>query len=152
MSEALPANLSASRLRISIANDRQLQLRIAAGAGLVALGVSASDDDGPILCPFRRCTSGYCPLCGATRSFGRLIRGDVVGAWVRHPFVVLLTLQVVVVGAVVAFRSSRNRPRVSSIERRWFLVGNATLAIGLWLTRMMLGDVPHPSTLSFFGL
>ncbi len=143
-------------------HDREFQIRAAAAIGVVALGVAASDDEGTVLCPFRRCTDGYCPLCGATRSFGRLLRGDIVGAWVRHPYVVLLAAQVIVLGALAALRSARQAddlgaepgaraPLLSSAQRRWLLIANLVFAFGLWGVRLALGDVPRPSTLTFFG-
>lgn len=148
------ASGTADRLR----HDREFQIRAAAAIGVVALGVAASDDEGTVLCPFRRCTDGYCPLCGATRSFGRLLRGDIVGAWVRHPYVVLLAAQVIVLGSLAALRSARSadeadtrRPLLSSAQRRWLLTANLVVAFGLWTFRMAIGDVPRPSTLTFFG-
>jgi len=39
------------------------------------------------LCPFYLLTSLHCPLCGMTRSFGRLLHGDITGALTLHPLV-----------------------------------------------------------------
>lgn len=139
--------------------DRELQFKAAGVVGVLALGVAASDDEGTVLCPFRRCTDGYCPLCGATRSFGRLLRGDLVGAWVRHPYVVLLAAQILVLGAMAGLRASTTssnasprRPLLTSNQRRWLLIANLAVVVALWGFRLALGDIPRPSTLTFFGL
>lgn len=158
-SPTAPGQPEASSLIDRLRTDREFQIKAAAAMGVLALGVAASDDEGTVLCPFRRCTDGYCPLCGATRSFGRLLRGDVAGAWVRHPYVVVLAVQIVVLGAIAGLRSatgassgsSARRPLLTSSQRRWLLIANLVFVVGLWGLRLALGDIPRPSTLTFFG-
>ncbi len=117
------------------------------GGFIVAL--LASDDEGVVLCPFRRCTDGYCPLCGATRSAGKLARGDLVGAWHRHPVLVLWTFQIAFFGALAMI--ARRRGRHHGLPVRNLLMANFALLVGVWLLRLGLGDIPRPTTLSFFG-
>lgn len=117
------------------------------GGFIVAL--VASDDEGVILCPFRRCTDGYCPLCGATRSAGKLVRGDVIGAWHRHPVLVMWAIQGALFGALAVF--ARRQGRQHGLPVRHILMANFALLVGVWLLRMGLGDIPRPTTLSFFG-
>ncbi len=148
MAHALPVKIPFTQL----GSDRDLQLKTLLGIGAFALGIAASDDEGTILCPFRRCTDGYCPFCGGTRSFGRLLRGDIAGAWTRHPYVVLLAAQVLVIGGLLATTRTRPGSLLTPTRRRWFLAANAALAVGVWATRLVLGEIPRPTTLSLpFG-
>ena len=41
------------------------------------------------VCAFKRMTGQPCPLCGLTRAFGALMRGDIRSALAYHPFVLL---------------------------------------------------------------
>lgn len=111
-------------------------------AGLAALLAVGDDEGGVVLCPFRRCTGGYCPGCGITRSTGRLVRGDLVGSWQRHPFVVLAAIQVIVLGALWA-SSARLRAWLTA---RWtvFASVNAGVLTVIWLIRLALADIPIP--------
>lgn len=114
-------------------------------AGAVALGVvvaSAGSDDGIVLCPFRRCTGGYCPGCGATRSANRLAHGDLAGSWTLHPWIVVVAVQVVMVGAVAALiapTTRLDRLRRSTVP---LLVANSVLLIGIWVVRLAGGSIP----------
>jgi hypothetical protein len=38
----------------------------------------------PAVCPFRLLTGLKCPLCGLTTATGRLLQGDIRGAWKAH--------------------------------------------------------------------
>jgi len=38
----------------------------------------------PVVCPFRLLTGHKCPLCGLTTATGRLLKGDMRGAWRAH--------------------------------------------------------------------
>ncbi len=130
-------------------------LELAGGAALTALGTALAVsggavgvDDGFVLCPLRRCSGGYCPGCGATRSVGALLRGDV-GASIRlHPLVILWAVQLVVVGVWLS-----TSPERSGLDgaRRWLrgqgvrLLGlNAVAMLVVWLVRLALGHVPVP--------
>ncbi len=46
------------------------------------------------LCMFKGMTGLPCPTCGGTRAFGRLFRGDLTGAVLMNPLVVLGALLV----------------------------------------------------------
>lgn len=104
------------------------------GAALGALTVL----DGPVLCPFRRCTGGYCPLCGATRSAASLARLDPVGALRLYPALPLLAFAVFL--AV--------RPRWLGQQRSdRLLIGIAVAVSAIWVVRLLVGDVPTPTGL-----
>ncbi len=101
-------------------------------AGLAALTAL----DGPVLCPFRRCTGGYCPLCGATRSAASLARLDPVGALRLYPALPLLA-----VAGVLAmwpqWLGSRRSDRLLAVI--------ALAIVAVWMARVVLGDVPAPT-------
>lgn len=126
--------------------QRGLVAALFAGAVVLLLGT----EDGVVLCPYRRCTGGDCPLCGVTRSAGRLARGDVAGSFSLHPMVVLWALQIPV-WTVVARRADRS----SSHQRTWWqqhglsvLLSNVALATVVWVARLLLGDVAPPAELT----
>lgn len=110
-----------------------------AGGVAAALVMVAGDGDGVVLCPLRRCTGAYCPGCGGSRAAASLVRGDVVGAWHRHPYVVLLALQLVVLGALALDGRGRGWIRRHVVA---LTVVNALGMVALWAVRLTLGDVP----------
>ncbi len=113
------------------------------GVGLAAI---FSDDEGTVLCPFRRTTEGYCPLCGGTRAAASLLRGDVDASLSAHPAVVLLAVQIpVFLWFLVTGVGTDGR-------RRWFqriVVANVVMMLVVWLVRLGLDDIPRPSTLTW---
>jgi hypothetical protein len=116
---------------------------LTAGVALVgALVVSAGPDDGVVLCPFRRCTGGYCPGCGATRAANRFVRGDIGASWSQHPWIVLAVVQMVVLAAAVALSAPpRRRARVRRAAIP-LLVANSVLMVGIWIIRLSTGAIP----------
>ncbi len=104
------------------------------GAALLAL----SRDSGTVLCPFRRCTGGYCPFCGATRSLGaasRLDPGEALRLYPLLPLLGVIALAILWPGLI----GPAARRRIL-----WF----GSLAIGLqWAVRLAVGDIPRPSGL-----
>ena len=115
--------------------------------GLATVGVLIIDaggtDDGPGLCVFRRCTGGYCPGCGLTRSARHLTRGQIGAAWQDHPWLVLLAAQAVVLGAIwgVLKRSARR----FEAQRLLPILGsvNVALVFGIWIYRLIDGSIPR---------
>jgi hypothetical protein len=74
---------------------------IAAGCAPFAAGAALpSDGAGVLLCPFRAVTGLPCPLCGGTRAFTHVARGD--GAFLHYnAFWVLVALAMIVAGVIV---------------------------------------------------
>jgi len=112
--------------------------------GIVAAVAAAAfsgdvSDGGPVLCPFRKCTGAYCPGCGGTRAVARLLRGDLVGAWHQHPYVVLLAVQSVVFGGAWF-----TAPGQRLMRRFWLpvLVTNVAMITVIWMFRLAIGDIP----------
>jgi len=118
------------------------------GLGLLLVGAvlainAGGTDDGPGWCVFRRCTGGYCPGCGMTRSARHLTRGQFGAAWHDHPWMVLATIQLALGGAIYGIARWIGA-RVA--WRRAILplaVINASLLIGIWVVRLVDGSIPR---------
>ncbi|MEM7339699.1 MAG: DUF2752 domain-containing protein [Actinomycetota bacterium] len=118
------------------------------GLGAVlGIGLAATADDGPVVCPVRRCTGGYCPGCGLTRAAGSLARGDVAGSWQYHPLLVVVLAQVLVVAPLVAVGPSLGARLGGARALLAALVANGALAVVIWAVRIATGAIPGP-----FGL
>lgn len=118
--------------------------RVAVLAVAAVLAVDAGGtDDGAGVCVFRRCTGGYCPGCGLTRSARHLTRGRVGAAWQDHPFVVLLAVQVVF--AAVSYAAfDRARVRLRSVHTAAVVAAaNGTLLLAIWVVRLVDGSIPR---------
>jgi len=100
-------------------------------------------DDGPGVCVFRRCTGGYCPGCGLTRSARHLTRGQLGAAWSDHPFLVLAAAQAavaaVVYGVVRRVGASINWNKVLVVLG----IANLVLITGIWIVRLANGSIPR---------
>ncbi len=122
----------------SVANVvRAAALPLAVGSVALLL---FSSDEGPILCPWRRCTGGYCPLCGVTRSVGSLTRLDFAESFRRFPALALLALV-----PVVRFWPTK----VSNQFQNRFLVAIGALVTAIWIARLVVGEIPGVSTLTW---
>ena len=118
--------------------------RIGVGAAaFVVAGLTASSDEGTVLCPYRRCTGGYCPGCGLTRSTGQLLRGDVAGSWSQHPFLVLAVAQLAVIAGLWSLGRTSIRAWLSRYATQ-LVVANAALLGAIWIVRLATGAIPAP--------
>jgi len=66
------------------------------GVSLAVATTGLGDDNGTVLCPFRRCTGVTCPGCGLTRATGALARGNLASAHSHHPLVLPILIQLAV--------------------------------------------------------
>ena len=109
----------------------------------VLLADAGGTDDGPGVCVFRRCTGGYCPGCGLTRSARHLTRGQVGAAWHDHPFLVLAAAQAAV--AAVVYGLARRIGARIGWNRVLVVVGivNLLLITGIWIVRLVNGSIPR---------
>ena len=100
-------------------------------------------DDGPGVCVLRRCTGGYCPGCGMTRSARHLTRGQIGSAWQDHPFLVLAAAQVIVAGSM--YGVVRRIGRTVDWNRVLVVLGivNVVLITGIWIARLVDGSIPR---------
>jgi hypothetical protein len=107
-----------------------------------ALIFTAAGDDGFVLCPYRRCTGGYCPGCGGTRAVRNLAQGNISGAWTHNPWVVLMAVQAVVVGVALAFVAAPRRgPRRRAIAMPLLAI-NTVMLIAIWIVRLHNDAIP----------
>lgn len=116
---------------------------VAGGSATVLFLFALSTEDGPILCPFRRCTGGYCPGCGLTRSGGRLLRGDLAGSWQQHPYLIFGVVQAAIAAVIWQFGSSRMKGWLQTKAVTALVLNLAALTI-LWVVRMTNGSIPVP--------
>ncbi|MGH1492973.1 MAG: DUF2752 domain-containing protein [Acidimicrobiales bacterium] len=135
----LTASMASSGLARRWGGPRLVLAIAAAFAALAALAT----DDGPVLCPIRRCSGGYCPACGMTRSGGRLLRGDLAGSWEQHPFVLIALPQVLLAAAVWRFGARSLNGRAGSALKLVLALNVAVMAT-IWLLRMFNGTIPVP--------
>lgn len=108
------------------------------------LAALLSSDDGVVLCPYRRCTGGDCPLCGVTRAGGDLLRGEVGQSWQTHPLAIILATQTILVVAAVQVPSAARWLRR---HRSAALLANVALATVIWMVRLALGLAAPPAGL-----
>ncbi len=120
-------------------------IRWAAAAGLALFGVLSllSTDDGPVLCPYRRCTGGYCPGCGLTRAGGHLLRGQLAASWAQHPYMVFLAAQLPIAGLSWIIGSAKLKARLFGAKGK-ILAFNTVLLLGIWVFRLASGEIPLP--------
>lgn len=129
--------------RLSLLASPAPRTVLAVAGGLALTVAVAADDAGPVICPFRRCTGGYCPGCGLTRATGRLLRGDVAGSWHLHPFLLPAVAQAILALSFLALARARARAGL----RRFAVpvaAANAVVLLSIWAIRMSLGHIPPP--------
>ena len=115
------------------------------GAGVLTLGalVATAADEGLVLCPFRRCTGGYCPGCGSTRAVRELVGADVAAAWAQSPWVVLAAVQaavVLIVAGLTGAGAVLTRAKQLALRLLW---PNVALLLGIWVFRLVDGSIPR---------
>lgn len=114
----------------------------AAVAAVAAVSVAlAGSEDGPVVCPWRRCTGAYCPGCGATRSARSLLVGDIAGSWRLHPMVLVVAVQVALYLALRLIRPAQAR-RLAGPALPLVLGLNGVAVVGVWVIRLATGAIP----------
>lgn len=114
--------------------------------GIVALAATVlaawtPSDGGPGLCPIRLCTGVACPGCGLTRATSRLLHGDLSGALVYHPLVLLAVMEVVAAAVVwPLLRTGRVKLDIRLLNA--VLIANGVLLLGVWMLRAANGTLP----------
>jgi hypothetical protein len=106
-----------------------------AGA-LVLRAWMPSDDPDATLCLFRRVTHHECATCGMTRAFALLARGDLRGAFARHPLAPPLALELALLWLVAPLAWARGW-RAPAVWRERWLLAHAGAFLGLWLARLL---------------
>jgi hypothetical protein len=92
------------------------------------------------LCPFLNITGIPCPLCGLTRSFSSLLRGDVVEAFWYHPVGPLLFG-----GGAIAVTFSlpllllKRKITVRSVQSVRTIPTTTAIVLLIWTSNILLG-------------
>ncbi len=125
---------------LTIVGDRAMMPTIAVATALASAAATSDTESGVTICIFRRCTGGYCPGCGGSRSVMALLRGDLAHAWTLHPWVPLLVAQLIVCVVVMLW--------VGIEPLRKFvvpvLVANLALGLTIWTIRLTTDVIPIP--------
>jgi len=111
-------------------------------AALALLALFTPSDEGPTVCPFALTTGTACPGCGLTRAASYLVKGDFGTAFVYHPLVPLIAVQLA--GAWVWYllrRSGRVKP-ISQRMLNTVLIGTAIAFLAVWAIRFASGSLP----------
>ncbi|MPN48549.1 hypothetical protein SDC9_196159 [bioreactor metagenome] len=115
-----------------------------AAGGTVLLHVVDPNQPGHYpLCPLYALTGWYCPGCGALRAVHDLSVGDLAGAWMMNPLLVLSVPYLVGVWIAAVQRSATGRPR------RWVAPGWLVLSVAIALT--LFGVLRNVPALSFLA-
>ncbi len=114
---------------------RDFPLAVLVAATVLAYGL-APTGNGTVTCLLRLHADQACPGCGMSRATGRLLRGDVGGAFAYHPMVFLLAAQTIWF-AVWRFRRG-DRPMTATHMTRlaWSVSANIALLLVVWLIRI----------------
>ncbi|WP_367873789.1 DUF2752 domain-containing protein [Luteolibacter sp. Populi] len=111
-------------------------LAVAGALAVVALKLAWPFWSGGLpACSFRALTGLHCPGCGGTRCTGRLLDGDIAGAFSMNAAVVVLLL---VAGGMLSFavvREWRGRRDAMPLIPGWFAWCLAGFVIAFGLTR-----------------
>ncbi len=107
---------------------------------IVTACVALAHAFGVTLCPMKRLLGVPCPTCGTTRAFAELLRGDVLGAVARQPFVIscsLLGLPVLFVIRIVFGRKKMADLLAAATHSAffWCLAAAAVLANWIYVIR-----------------
>lgn len=91
------------------------------------------------ICLSRRLFRLPCPLCGMTRAFTAIARGEWRAAWTFHPLAPLILAQVIAVWVVAFFRIRNCRPVRIPLR---IVVANLVVLLTLWVGRLATGTLP----------
>ena len=121
---------------------RDFPLAVLAALTVFAYGLAPAGN-GEVTCLLRLHADQACPGCGMSRATGRLLRGDLGGAFAYHPMVFLLLIQAVGF-AVWRFRWG-NRPLTPThmVRLAWSVSVNIALLLVVWVIRILTGHLDN---------
>lgn len=121
-------------------------LGLAAAAALLALVLPApTGEPRPVFCPSRLLLGLPCPGCGMTRAVAALLRGDLAGAFILHPWAPVLAAQLALGWAAWGWSLSGTPSGRLLRPARWLgpaLLANLAALAALWLGRLAIGSLP----------
>jgi hypothetical protein len=122
-----------------VAHPRKIAVFAAVAAGLVGMGLLVAlfhlDHLAFTFCTFKRFTGHPCMTCGTTRALGRLIAGDLAGAFHVNPLSTAAMLGFVVYGLVDVVLLARGRSLTLTTtprERRWLFIAGGLAILANW--------------------
>ena len=128
------------------AADRRRRLLLWASWGLAAAMVflllrTWQPPIGPeyAVCLSRRLFRLPCPLCGMTRAWIAIARGELCAAVALHPLAPLVLAQAIAVWVAAFFQIRSGRPVRIPLR---LVVANVGVLLALWIGRLVTGTLP----------
>ncbi len=122
--------------------SRELPLALVAAAFATAYWL-APTSNGTVTCLLRLHVGQACPGCGASRATGRLVHGDLGGAWAYHPWMVLAAVQVVGFAVWRVWWGRRPLDAGISLRLAWLAAANVGLLFVVWGVRIATGHLDN---------
>jgi len=105
------------------------------GGALVLRVWRFSNDPNATICLFRRLTHHDCATCGMTRALALLARGDLAGAFARHPLAPPLAAEALLLWLAAPIAIARGTLPAPALRDRW-LIAHAGAFLLLWVVRL----------------
>lgn len=121
---------------------RDLPLAALVAATALAYGL-APTTNGNVTCLLRIHADHACPGCGMSRATGRLLRGDLIGAFAYHPWVFALGLQAVGFAAWRYHWGNRPLEPHHQVRLAWSVSLNLALLFVVWGVRIATGHLDN---------
>jgi hypothetical protein len=117
-------------------------LLLAPFVAIALLALFTPSDDGPTVCPFALTTGTACPGCGLTRAASYLVKGDFGMAFLYHPLVPLIALQLAGAWGWYLLRRKEWVQPLSQKTLNTVLIGTAIAFLAVWAIRFASGALP----------
>lgn len=112
-------------------------------AGLALLHIwHPSDDPATAICLSRRLFHLPCPLCGMTRAFAHLAKGEWKAAVTLHPFAPVLALEMILGWLAWGAALMLRRPLQLPVRIETVALAHVAVLCVLWLGRAATGTLP----------
>lgn len=123
------------------------------GIALIALAnfVSGTSLERITDCPMHMIFGLYCPLCGATRATGSLLRGDVISSFIYNP-AILPAIIAFTVYDILTFRAIlKNEKRIVYIHKAVWISLLTVLALNFVIRNalLLIWDIDYIAAMTF---